>query len=101
VSPLQGAAEVPAPPTWMCLAMAAMVATVGLSALVAAFRYAVPVAPRARGAALGAAAGAWAGLAMHLRCPSAAPLHILLGHAVPIALVALLGALVAPRFVRP
>jgi hypothetical protein len=99
--PVHGIAEVPVPPTWMCLAMAAMVAMAGLAALVAAFRYAVPVAPRARGAALGAAAGAWAGLAMHLRCPSGDPVHILVGHAVPIALVAMLGAVVAPRFVRP
>lgn len=100
-NPLHGSADVPAPPTWMCLMMAAMVAAAGLGALVAAFRFAVPVAPRARGAALGAAAGAWAGLAMHLRCPSADPIHILIGHAVPIAIVAVLGALVAPRFVRP
>lgn len=99
--PVRAIAPVVAPATWKCLAMAAMVAIAGTTALVVAFKNASPVSPRVRGAAFGAAAGAWAGLAMHLRCPSADPVHILVGHAGPIALVAILGAIVAPRFMRP
>ncbi len=84
-----------------CLGAMAMMSVAGLAALLIAFRHAVPVSPRARGASFGAAAGAWGGLAMHLRCPSSDVVHILAGHALPIAATAAIGALIAPRIVRP
>ncbi|MBI2391222.1 MAG: DUF1109 family protein [Deltaproteobacteria bacterium] len=86
---------------WSCFGVMMMMAGAGLAALLVAFRHAVPVSPRARGAAFGAAAGAWGGLAIHLRCPSSDTVHILAGHALPIALMAAVGAVVAPFIVRP
>jgi hypothetical protein len=83
-----------------CLATMGAASGVGLLALLIAFRRAVSVAPHLRGAALGAAAGAFGGLAMQLRCPSPDPVHILAGHVVPIAIIATIGALVGPRVVR-
>ncbi len=84
-----------------CLATMLVIGAVSLAGLVSALRHAVPVAPRLRGAALGAAAGALGGIAMHLRCPAIDPVHIATGHVGPILLVAALGALLGPRFLRP
>ena len=50
--------------------------------------------PRAAGAALGgAAAGAWGGRLFEAHCPSLDLVHLALGHVLPIAILALLGAL--------
>jgi len=84
-----------------CFSMSLAIAAIGLAGLTFALRRSVPVAPIARGALLGACAGAWAGLAIHLHCPCGDKLHILLGHAVPIAIFALIGAVATPRFLRP
>jgi hypothetical protein len=84
-----------------CFTMSLVVAIVGLAGLTFALRRAVPAAPVARGALLGACAGAWSGLTIHLHCPCGDAWHILLGHAVPIAICAALGALISPRFLRP
>jgi hypothetical protein len=56
-----------------------------------------PVTPHLTGAAIGTAAAAWAALALHLVCGFTAPLHILLGHVLPIALVALVGAVLTAQ----
>jgi hypothetical protein len=56
-----------------------------------------PVAPRLTGAALGTAAAAWAALVLHLVCGYTAPVHILMGHVLPIVLVTLVGAMVMAR----
>ena len=51
-----------------------------------------PVAPRLTGAAIGAAAGAWGALCIELRCePRLASSTSLLGHVMPVALLALVG----------
>lgn len=89
------------PPVRGCFSMSVFVATLALAGLTFAMRRSVPAAPVARGALLGACAGAWAGLTIHLHCPCGDKLHILLGHAVPIALCAIAGALISPRFLRP
>jgi hypothetical protein len=44
-----------------------------VGALVLALRHATPVATRLRGAALGSAAGVWAGLTVFVFCPSGDP----------------------------
>ncbi len=98
ISPLGATAS---PRTTSCFAAASLCALLALTGFTVALRRAVPVAPIARGALLGAAAGAWAGLTQHLHCPSGARLHILLGHAVPIVIFAIVGALVTPRWLRP
>ena len=56
-----------------------------------------PVHPRASGAALGAAAGAWASVLIHLHCPVAATDHVLLGHLAPVLFLSLAGVLVGRR----
>ena len=53
-----------------------------------------PVSPASSGAALGAAAGAWAGFLMALHCERADPHHVVLAHVIPVAVIALVGALV-------
>jgi len=84
-----------------CAIVATLVGVFTLAALTYALRGAVPVAPRLRGATLGAAAGAWAGLALFVHCPSHATLHLVLGHVTPVAAFALVGSLIASRLLRP
>ena len=68
-------------------------------ALVLARRRTDPVHPRATGAAIGAAAGAWGVVMIDLHCPVSATLHVGLAHLGPIALFALAGALLGRRFI--
>lgn len=83
-----------------CLIVASIVIAFALTGFLFALRRAVPVSVRLRGAALGAAAGAWAGLALLFFCPAAERLHLLVGHSLPILAATLLGALLAPAALR-
>ncbi|GAC1394784.1 MAG: hypothetical protein NVSMB47_04280 [Polyangiales bacterium] len=83
-----------------CVLTSIGVAGLAFLGLAWALRRAVPVAAALRGAALGAAAGAWSGLAMHLHCPHFDRAHVLIGHVAPIVLFAIVGAVVGPRMVR-
>jgi hypothetical protein len=56
-----------------------------------------PVKPWSTGAALGAAAASWAGAVIAAQCPHPEPLHVALAHVAPIALSALVAALVGAR----
>jgi hypothetical protein len=47
-----------------------------------------------RSALVGASIGLFAGATMNLHCPNAAPLHVLMGHGIPVIVATLLGALV-------
>ena len=58
-----------------------------------------PVAPRLTGAAIGAAAGAWGALSVELHCGHASAEHMLVGHLMPVALLALVGVAVGHLFV--
>ncbi|MFM2417634.1 MAG: Negative regulator of sigma [Pseudomonadota bacterium] len=51
-------------------------------------RHADPVAPSSTALVIGAAAGVLAFIAVSLQCPATEPLHGLLGHLVPVALIA-------------
>lgn len=84
-----------------CLMIAGLVGTIVLSAFTLALHRAVPVATRSRAAAIGACAGAWAGLAVFAFCPSGDQQHVFLGHVLPIAGLTALGALLLPRWLRP
>jgi hypothetical protein len=84
-----------------CFVIATIVSALALVSFARALRSAVPVASRLRGAALGAAAGAWAGLAVFTFCPSGDQLHLLVGHVLPILAVTLVGALTLSRTLRP
>ncbi len=84
-----------------CALIAAIVGIGAMAAFTVALRRAVPVASRLRGAVLGAAAGAWAGLAVFAFCPSGDHQHLLAGHLLPIIALTLIGAAATPRLLRP
>jgi hypothetical protein len=83
----------------VCFVFSNVLAAAPLAALVWARRGTDPVHPRATGAVIGLAAGAAGGLLMQLHCPWGSPLHAALGHALPMAVLALAGALLLARFV--
>jgi hypothetical protein len=84
-----------------CALIAGIVGVAITALFVFALRRAVPVGSRVRGAAIGAAAGAWAGLAVFLFCPSGDIQHLVAGHLLPMVGLTLFGAVVAPRLLRP
>lgn len=84
-----------------CIFIATIVSASTLAIFAVALRRAVPVAGGLRGAALGAAAGAWGGLAVFAFCPSGELQHLLVGHVLPIALFTLLGGATLTRILRP
>ena len=84
-----------------CLTVSAAVGLLVLLSFTAALRRSAPVASRLRGAAVGAAAGAWAGLSVFMYCPAAGYHHLFVGHVLPIAALTLLGLAVIPRALRP
>lgn len=84
-----------------CFVVAALVGGFVLVTLTRALRGSVPVASGPRGAALGASAGAWAGMSVFLHCPAFEPTHLIIGHVVPIAVFTALGAIAVPRALRP
>jgi hypothetical protein len=86
---------------WRCIFIATIVGTSTMASFAAALRRAVAVASGLRGAALGAAAGAWGGLAVFVFCPSGEMQHLLVGHVVPIAVFTLLGGIVLNKVLRP
>jgi hypothetical protein len=83
-----------------CVTIAALVGTSVLFAFTLALRRAVPVGVGSRAAAIGAAAGAWAGLAVFVFCPSGDQVHLLSGHVLPIVGLTAIGALAAPRWLQ-
>jgi hypothetical protein len=83
---------------YRCLAMTL---ASGAPLLVAALwlrKHTIAVHPVAGGAALGAAAGAFGGITVDLWCPLTNSPHVLIGHVLPIILLALVG-MIAGRFV--
>ena len=65
-----------------------------------AFRRSFPASARYRGALLGAACGLLASSVMNLHCPVLDPMHLVIGHVVPVVLVILLCALTGFRSLR-
>ncbi|HEY8507674.1 MAG TPA: NrsF family protein [Steroidobacteraceae bacterium] len=84
-----------------CATIAGIVGFTVLASFALALRRAVPVASRVRGAALGAAAAAWAGLAIFVFCPSEDQQHLVVGHVLPVLGLVLIGLVATPRFLRP
>src|SRR5262249_19427774 len=66
-----------------CFVSPALMAVGPFAALVVVRRGSDPVHPRASGAALGAVAGAWAGVMIDLHCPVSDTLHVAMAHLVP------------------
>lgn len=82
-----------------CFALTLAAAAFPLLGLSRARRASDPMHPVASGAALGVACGAFAGVMVDLWCPVATPRHVLVGHILPIGLLALLGATVGARVI--
>jgi hypothetical protein len=81
----------PGRPGLRCFGLTLAFALGPLVFLAVAWRESDPTHPVSRGAALGAAAGMYAGAMVDLWCPVGDLRHVLLGHALPIALLGLLG----------
>ncbi len=75
-----------------CFALTAATAPWPFLALAYLGRRLDPRHPALAGAALGATAGAWAAVMVELWCPLAAPDHVVVGHLLPLALLALAGS---------
>ncbi len=84
-----------------CLLRGAMLAALPLGVLVLLWRRTDPFTPRLSGAVL----GGWAGLAgaagLTLACPSDELWHVALGHGGAVLGGAVLGAVLAPRWIKP
>lgn len=89
--------EAPMKAHLVCFALVGAMGLGPLVALAALRRRSDPVSPRASGAALGAVAGAWAGVMGDLHCPVSDALHVAIGHVAPVLFFALVGALLGRR----
>jgi hypothetical protein len=83
-----------------CLILSAVVGLVVFVVFTIALRRSVPVGSGLRGAAIGAAAGAWAGLCVFVFCPSDDLRHVLVAHVLPIVGFTALGMTALPRALR-
>jgi hypothetical protein len=97
-----GAAMVAWPdrPGERCLALSLLVAAGPLLSFLA-IRRSAPVQPTLNGAVMGFAAGACAWVAADLWCPVAYVPHVLLGHVVPLGMLAGAGALLGRALLAP
>ena len=85
---------------WRCFALTIMTAPWPFAALAYASRRAEPRHPGTAGAALGAVAGAWTAVMVELWCPLAVHDHVLVGHVLPLVVLALAGAALGVRMFR-
>ena len=97
-----GAAMVPWPerPGERCLALSLVVAAGPLLSFLA-IRRSAPAQPALNGAVMGIAAGACAWVAADLWCPVGYVPHVLLGHVLPLAVLAGAGVLLGQAFLAP
>jgi hypothetical protein len=91
----------PSRPGFRCLGLSTAMAFPLLFALVLFRRRSDPVHPGIAGGALGITAGVFAGTLVDLWCPVAYVPHVLLGHILPLVIVAAFGAWAGRRFLRP
>ncbi len=82
---------------YRCFAMSVATGGIVLGATLTAWRHVDPMTPRATGAAFGAGAGLGSALLIDLWCPVSYVPHLLLGHVLPIAVLATAGAALAGR----
>ena len=83
-----------------CLRLSILTGALPLFAALVSWRGTDPLTPAATGAAFGAGAGLGSALLVDLWCPVAYVPHLLLGHVLPIGVLAALGALVGWRLLR-
>lgn len=82
-----------------CFALTMAAATCPLVGLSFVRRSSDPMHPIAGGAALGVASGACAGLMVILWCPVAAPMHVAIGHVLPIVALAMIGSVLGQHVI--
>ena len=87
----------PTRPGYRCFVMSVATGGILLFALLLAWRGVDPMSPQATGAAFGAGAGLGSALLIDLWCPVSYLPHLLVGHVIPIAVLALAGALLGRR----
>lgn len=92
--------EWPTRPGLRCLGLSLSIAMLPLLAFVVARRRSDPQRPGLAGFAAGVAIGCVTTLFTDLWCPVAFIPHLLLGHALPIALLGALGAILGQRYMR-
>jgi hypothetical protein len=80
-----------------CALASAAYAVGPLFAFLAMRRHRDPVSPRKSGAALGAVAGAWGAVVHFPFCSCTSPLHMALGHVLPVVVLAVAGAVLGDR----
>jgi hypothetical protein len=85
---------------WRCLGLTLATAPWPFALLAFVGPRVDPVQPALSGAALGAAAGAWAAVMVELWCPLADPDHVAKGHVLPLVALVALGALLGRRLFR-
>ena len=86
---------------WRCFVLTLLTAPWPFVVLAYASRRFEPRYSGTLGAALGAVAGAWAAVMVELWCPLAELEHVLVGHVLPLLALALAGAAVGRRLLRP
>jgi hypothetical protein len=91
----------PGRPGFRCLGLSLAMAAPLLAALVVMRRGSDPVHPAVAGAMLGLTAAIAAGALVDLWCPVAYLPHVLLGHILPLAIVAAVGAWTGRRMLAP
>lgn len=91
----------PSRPGFRCLGLSIATAVPLLLAFIVLRRRGDPVHPGVAGAALGITAGVFAGVLVDLWCPIAFVPHVLLGHILPLVVVAAFGAWAGRRFLGP
>jgi hypothetical protein len=88
--------EWPERPGFRCLRLSLATASLPFLAMLFVRRHSDPLRPRLTGTAIGVAAAAYAWVFTDLWCPVAFVPHLLLGHLLPMAILAAAGALVGP-----
>jgi Negative regulator of sigma F len=90
----------PERPGFRCLGLSVAFGALPLAGALLSWRRAAPLTPLATGAAFGAGAGLGSVVLVDLWCPVAYLPHLLLGHVLPIGLLAGLGAILGSRLLR-
>ena len=90
----------PTRPGLKCLGLGILTGALPLFAALASWRHTEPLTPTATGAAFGAGAGLGSAVLVDLWCPVSYVPHLLLGHVLPIVVLAAAGALIGWRVLR-
>ncbi len=78
---------------WKCLSVSLATALSPMAAFLTLRQGSDPNHPAATGAAMGVSAGACSWVLVDMRCPVGAPLHLLIGHVLPIVILGIAGAI--------